>query len=271
MRVPEADSVIIPDIHGHTNHLEDVYEKYGESVRYIFLGDIVDGPDVKHTLDIVNFMVTELGAVAIKGNHEWVLDATLNASDDEERHKFRHVLWRRQSQGSFKGYERGMLASYDIDEHTPTNKAAAILRNRMQTAGHLALLREMPLFVEAPDFIAVHAGLVTKPWLEQRDYLEAEEKQLLTDEPKFSEEPDQLFGLWVHDNGRTSRDHTLARSSEVKTEIGDRALVTGHAHMTLSADKRITDGGQRVRLASRLEKDQPMFVYQTWDRQVVEV
>lgn len=270
MKVPETNTVVIPDLHGRVEKLEDALDHYGEDIRYVLLGDLVDGPEVKNTLDIVNFMIIELGAVAIKGKHEWVLDAALNSTDEEERRAFRHQLWRRCDSGRFKGYEDGTLASYKIEDSTPTDKAAMILRNRMTTTGHLALLREMPLFIEAPDFIAVHAGLTNEPWLDQRETLESEEKQLMTDTPSFAAEPDQLFGFRVKNNDYSTHNQSIARSTEVLTDIG-RTLVTGHAHLSLSAEQRTTDNGNRIRLASKLDEGEPLFVWQSWDNQVVAI
>lgn len=271
MKIPEADTVVIPDLHGRVEQLEDVYERYGEDVRYVLLGDIVDGTEVKHTLDIVSFMITELGGVALKGNHEYVLDAALSAADTEEQYRFRYELWRRSRKGGYTGYEQGTLSSYQIDDRAPTALAAEQLRERMKTTGHLALIREMPVIVEAPDFIAVHAGLTAEPWIKQSQDLEHEEKQLTSENPSFSEEPDQLFGQWISKNGRTCRDQSISSSPELFTDIGGRALITGHSHINCDVEGRVSSNGQRVRLASRLDKGSPLFVYQTWDRQVVAI
>lgn len=275
IEVDTIDTVVIGDVHGSASKLQAIIHKYGidGDVRYVLLGDIIDGgeggvTDVMQTMDLVEGMVNDLGAVALKANHEWVLDAAMNEADPEHRDYWLNGAWRvRPRYDSMWGYEKNMLTAYGIDPRLPNDEAIKGLREEMDSLGHVDIIRTMPLYYEAPGFIVVHAGLTEAPWLEQKEELDKAEAEVTAEAPSFASEPVQIFDDRVYVGNSRRRQPKYASQSHIPTDIDGRTLVTGHAHMSLSPEERIT--GERVRLAG-MHSD-PLFVWESWNNEVVAV
>lgn len=43
IEVDTIDTVVVGDVHGSFTKLEAIVNKFGEDVRYVLLGDIIDG------------------------------------------------------------------------------------------------------------------------------------------------------------------------------------------------------------------------------------
>lgn len=206
--------------------------------------------------------------MAVKANHEWVTDAAMHESDPEEREIWLNSVWRvRPSYENMWGHEKNTLSSYGIDPRLPNEDAIRALRKEMDDAGHIDILRAMPLYYEAPGFIVVHAGLTEAPWAEQKQELDAAYAEITADEPSFASEPVQIFDKRVPSEDKKRREPKYASQAYAPTNIGRRALITGHAHMSLDPEERVS--GKRVRLAGK--HGDPLFAWQSWNNEVVAV
>lgn len=280
MTVDQQPTVIIPDLHGNDQKLERTVEHFGQDMRYVITGDFIDGPRTKETVELIKEMATCMGAIVLDANHEWTLKAVFDETNPVYQRHWQDDIWRRRTAEGYAGYERGTLTSYGIDVKMPNHLAAQALKETMDNLGHLEILRGAQPYLEAPDFIAVHAGLTEEPWSEeqqkspsddvspyvfQKNQLDAIAKA--SGNPRFSSEPVQIFDT----RDRVRKVPKIASNERVLTDIGNRVLVTGHSHMSIPANERITDEGKRVRLASKLRDGEPLYVYTTWDKQVVAI
>ena len=130
----------IGDIHGQADHIEVLLDvvRPTPADRLILLGDYVGGgPESARALDIVGRLIRQLGAVALRGNHD---DVMINALDDPDIFE----RWAR-------GHGAETVASYGTSTDRPS--AAAIERR------HGPLLRSLKLWHEEPEAIFVHAGV----------------------------------------------------------------------------------------------------------------
>jgi serine/threonine protein phosphatase 1 len=132
---------IIGDIHGYFNRLVNLFNKVTARIReddtLIFLGDYIDRGN--HSYEVLDFLVqisqtSSLNSVFLKGNHEDMFLSYLRGDDDG---------------GSFilnggDATVRSYIANcgaFEVPEH------------------HMKFLRNLRLYYEGDDFIAVHAGL----------------------------------------------------------------------------------------------------------------
>ncbi len=140
---------IIPDIHGQSEKLKTTlkalgYRKRNGAWRHVdpartclFLGDFIDrGPNNAETLTIVRAMIDAGSAQAVMGNHE--LNAVhFHTLDPKSGKPLRCRSEKNQRQhGSF-------LAEFPI--------------GATRTAEAISWMQTLPLFLELPDFRAVHA------------------------------------------------------------------------------------------------------------------
>ncbi|MBB5222832.1 hypothetical protein HNP73_002768 [Amaricoccus macauensis] len=140
---------IIPDIHGQAELLTSLLRRLGYSDRRgawrhpdrdrsaIFLGDFIDrGPDQAATIDIVRRMTGEGTAQAVMGNHE--LNALLyHATDPATGRPLRaHGRTQTAQHARFLSeFPLGMARTRDV----------------------LSWMARLPLWLETPEFRAVHA------------------------------------------------------------------------------------------------------------------
>lgn len=244
MHTPEK-LIFVPDLHGHDELLRATHQVYGDDVRYLIMGDVVDGTDrVRQTLDIM----LDIDSRMLVGNHEWAMLAAIFERRNKERQQWRDDIWLRR-------YQLGTLDSYSVNDRYQPATRALKLGQALLRHGHLDLLQNAALFYEDDEHVAIHAGLTNYTWSAQKDALLEAERAFRQNH--FRSEPVQLF----------DHDHTIARKATTLKSLG-KIIISGHSNLTLSADDRVTDKGRRVRLGSRLHLGDPLFVYESWTGQV---
>ncbi len=137
---------LIGDIHGHSDHLEQLLCKLGyqrsqgvyrhPERQVIFLGDFIDrGPKIRQVLETVRPMIDEGAALAVMGNHE------LNA-----------LAYHTEKPGSPGEFLR---------PHTPKNEKqiwqTVTQLNPGELREALEWFRTLPLWLDLPGLRAVHA------------------------------------------------------------------------------------------------------------------
>lgn len=238
---------LFPDMHAQ-------YDRFARAIEYhdahtdIFgiLGDFIDGPETRKTVKLIRSLGVR--AVAITGNHEWVLRNSLSTIDLGAAAIWAHDVWPK--------YEKNVLVSYGVAEgsaHMGGVARAHKLRTRLQENGDYEWLESLPAYIETPTFIGVHSGpLLDLPWPEQANQLEEDRSP----EARLSVEPEQIF----------SRD--LAGIQPTSPDIDSRIFVTGHRHFNLPKEQRRAFG--RICLASPLNRGAPLFTWTSEDDQIHE-
>ena len=138
---------LIGDIHGHADELRALLTKLGykqqekswvhDNRKVVFLGDYIDrGPKQKETVNIVRGMVEAGHALAIMGNHEF--NAIGYATPASNSNNF----LRPHSKNNQKQH-RKFLEEFPFD--SPEHKDV------------IAWFKTLPLYLEMPEFRAVHA------------------------------------------------------------------------------------------------------------------
>ncbi len=256
--------VVFSDLHGRVGLLEACYKRYGESVTYISGGDAVDAPEhgnVRATIELL----LGIGARCLYGNHEWVLAASMYCDDDESRQAWAYT---------WGGYQRGVLASYGLDEPSPVSSksykylsAATELKEAIAAEGHTAFFDGLRPYYETEHFLVVHAGLTEVPWSagknSQKAWLDtvgATVTSARRTARQWNAEPAQVF----------DPTYTLS-TSIVAPEFLEKTLITGHAHNSETSVTRVSDNGRRVRLAGVVVENAPLYVYESWTGGVVPV
>jgi hypothetical protein len=257
----EQDFVVFSDLHGRVRLLEAVYRRYGDSVAYISCGDAVDAPEhgnVKETIALLQAM----GAVCLYGNHEWVLGAAMHSDDEESRRAWSYT---------WSGYQRGVLKSYGLPEPSPVGRytsydymnAAKDLKQAIADAGHTAFFDALMPYYEAQDTIVIHGGITHGPLQDQKRYLDRVGRATTSasrTQQQWNSEPKQIFDPY----------YELAQSLYVPQGVGKK-LITGHAHSSEHSISRITDNGNRIRLAGSVAMGMPLYVYESWSGGVMPI
>lgn len=131
---------VIGDVHGCSEELKILLHQLplDSSATLLFLGDYVDrGPDSKGVIDTVLNMSELYRVIALKGNHEWLMEQYLkNPLDPTASGNF--IL----NGGS------PTLASYSLDGSTFEIPSA-----------HLAFLKSLKIFYSTNTHFYVHAGI----------------------------------------------------------------------------------------------------------------
>jgi Calcineurin-like phosphoesterase len=234
--------LVIPDTHGEYEKVARVIDAFEPTVdRFLFLGDVIDGPDSRSLIRLIRGLGDK--AITIVGNHEWVCRNALAASGEPEIGIWRKDVW--------PGYEDRMLESYGVKRTSDWQMNAGRLQETMMASGDLDWLNELPPYFETSDFVALHAGPIDAvPWMTQREDLD----ELSSDKARCANEPEQIFSRGV------------AGIPEL-SQLGDnRLFVTGHSHLSLPVEGRITRN--RIRLASNLGGGEPLFVWLSGDKEV---
>lgn len=117
-------TLVIGDVHGCLSELNQLLAKFNYTPaqdRLIFVGDLINkGPDSLGVLE----RVQSLGAQVILGNHEWAF--------------LEYLKWRNYPSPHFANLEARMGAQLEV---------------------WIKWLEALPLYLEFPDFLVVHAGL----------------------------------------------------------------------------------------------------------------
>lgn len=133
---------LIGDIHGCLKELDALLKKLPADAQLIFLGDYIDrGPDSKGCIE--RLMLEKHRSIFLRGNHEQMLLDYFHISRDPEI-----STWMHHANGG-----PATLRSYGLDgdcEYTDLPVA------------HREFIESLPLYHEAEDFIAVHAGVNTE-------------------------------------------------------------------------------------------------------------
>jgi hypothetical protein len=154
---------IIPDIHGQADKLTGLLSKLGyresrgtwrhpdPGRSVVFLGDFIDrGPENARVLHIVRSMIDAGEAQAIMGNHE------LNAIHFHTRHSSTGLPLRAHSEKNLKQHARF------LDDHPVGSDAAR---------DAIAWMKTLPLWLEFPEFRAIHACWDRRAMAEAERYL----------------------------------------------------------------------------------------------------
>lgn len=244
--------VVVADPHGNAPLFEAVCRTYGDDVQYIVAGDAVDGPDVRGLLD----RIVSVNGLLIRGNHEQYLLGSMLESEAEPH----GAEQRRDIVNIWKSIHQGTLESYGhYGGPTPAN--ALRLRDKMDKLGHLALLRESPLYFETDDFVVLHADVTAQTWEDQKAVLDAE----------FARNAGGSYWGWsdsyLMPQQLGEQQTSIYAINVVRSGLSKR-LLSGHFHLdTKDLDIRSYNGGQHLLLAGGHDRDFAV-VYESWTEQM---
>jgi hypothetical protein len=250
-------SVVVSDLHGHDEKFRKIVGYYGEDMHYVINGDMYD-----RTGGIINLMdmIRDLDADVNLGNHEYVLLGAVDDIDPERREAWQ-TTWLGFHKDGEGGYEDRTLDAYGLKRYTDNEDTAKRMRDRLNSHGHLAMLKEAAMYYEDDLVLAVHAGLrPEQTWVEQQRELDA--LAAAASARTYPTAPDQLFRGFLSGIMGTPRDLR-------------KPLVTGHIHMDKPEPEqrrwpRDSRFPRRVLLASHLPApaNHPAFAYETWSGKV---
>lgn len=239
---------IISDLHGYYEPFKATVDYYGDKPdRYLVNGDLIgQGPATAQVLDLA----LEIDADVTLGNWELYWLAGMLHEDEETQQRIQRTV-RVFSDRFCLG---AIAASYGIKgNRMPRGEKVERLKEAMLEKGHLQMLARAGMYFEGKDFVAVHAGLTDTGLLLQKQEMFYARQDLLKVSDEDYLEPPQITDL------------ALAHSDKA-TLATNKVLVTGHAH-TPSGD-RVTAGGKRVRIGSRLELHEPLHIWQSWNGEI---
>jgi hypothetical protein len=254
-----GEYVVMGDIHSRVGLLERVVDYYGSGVEYISIGDAIDGvvgTDAKATVELL----LGVGAIALFGNHEWVVCAMMYSRDNILRESMAEV-WSR--------YHSGTLSSYGIKEPDGFRNAnssswidsAEELEGKLADIGHDAFFNNLITYYETDEFLAIHAGVNDSPWDLQKSELENWSLPPLC-QRDWSLSPEQIF----------DERFNLSAAPLIPRGLNKR-LVTGHNHFGSKQQnyptERIHDAGRRIMLASGIGTGYPIYVWESWSSKIV--
>lgn len=244
--------VAISDIHGHGEYTDALQDMYKDKIdKYVVAGDLIyGGSSPAKVMEFIKNHNTE----ALLGNHDIYFLAGIKSNNNESCDLIRSTY----DDFSIRSL-RKILASYQIDQYKYSNKADILMsiQDKMQQAGHLQIMENANLYYEDDQSIVVHAGLTQNKWNDQKDQLD---KDLVSIRYGYMSEPIQVF-----DDSFKS-----LSSSESLSVVTDKNVITGHNHR-INYDKRITDSGKRIHIATRLSKGEPLLAWQSWNEELAEI
>lgn len=245
--------VVMSDLHGYDEPLRKAVDYYGDTPDgYLVNGDLIGaGPSTARVLGIAQDVDADINI----GNWELYLLAGMLHKDEETRQRIQKTA---RVFSDEKGVLSAIARSYGIEtKATAHSEKIERLKEAMLEKGHLQMLARAAMYFEERDFIVVHAGLTDAGWLLQKQELFYAREDLLentgTEDEEEYDEPPQITSL------------SLARQQEA-FRGSHKIVVTGHTHMPQG--DRVTAGGARVRLGSRLELHEPLFAWQSWDNEI---
>lgn len=236
--------VVMADLHGYSVMLEKAVKEYGD-VDYVLLGDSIGGgPDSAGVLDIAQ----DIKAKLTWGNWELYTMAGLVHHDLGYRAMIQDIT---KPFDTKSGLLQSFVRSYEVGTKNTTKvEMVEGVTRKMQERGHLNFLARAAMFVETDEFIGIHAGLTTKDWEKQKKDL-SKVKGTFAETRQIVDYPD----------------HRLSKRKKAFVAT-DKTVITGHTHKIKGP--RVTDCGRRVRLASQLFAGQPLFVWESWTKEVKE-
>jgi serine/threonine protein phosphatase 1 len=219
---PDQDTVVVGDIHGRFDLLENLLRKIEAKVpnaKLVFVGDYVDrGPSSRDVLGYLSGL-GEL-AICLMGNHERML---LDFLDDPMENGRR---WLRNGGAQ-------TLTSYGISlDETASVSEVQGARDRFDeqlSGGTETWLRARPLIWKTGNVLVTHAGPDPKLSIAMQ-----EEESFLWGHNRFLRD-ERSDGLWVA-HGHWIQDRALCRDGRISVDTG--AFHTNH----LSAAIISTDG-----------------------------
>lgn len=247
----------IPDRHTRADLLEAALaDAVGTPV---LLGDGVDGPyDEPATLRLEQAVV-EAGGYAIVGNHEVDRIRVVNAAHHWRNDTANRLVCQEIMSGWLQAATCGgwALEAYGIKRYQDDSGTILELQERMEAAGGLFsfLCRLTPYFNPyKSNFLGIHAGLTTDPWVDQKRQLDSFHQELVSG--GLPAVPPQL------------NNHRLAMQAEPFRPATRKTVVTGHS--SLSGKRRITGDGKRVRLSNNVKNlnHTSILTYNTIDRSI---
>lgn len=144
---------VISDIHGRLDLLQSALRDWKQDKeQLILLGDYIDyGPYSKQTLHEVKFLAEKYGAVALKGNHEAVVNQLITAPN-QPAGDGRHWL---------DSGRKEMFESF-LDAPVGDQSLEFVANQLKQKHPHLlGFMSDLPMYFETERFIFVHAGIDT--------------------------------------------------------------------------------------------------------------
>ena len=223
-----TDFAAIGDIHGESAVLEMIDKAAPEGAVRIVVGDLLHGFDTPGTLDYA----IDHNIMAVKGNHDVMLDAALYARDPEVVAYIAELLgavrYRNDTLSDFR--------AYGLEPQAITATALYELRQRVPDR-HKEYIHAMPLYAVIGESVIVHAGLTSQPLEEQLAELDAYDALLRDGE--YTDMPPQISGVGLMPTGEY-----------LKLSPGVR-VINGHWHTakTNTATERVQVDGRRVLLA----------------------
>ena len=240
---------VLGDIHGQIDQFQRAVDYYPDDVGIISVGDILDSPKVSSGIFEAVQLAVDLGDRfrMVKGNHEWHNVAAMLALPDFRKDWINN--WGgMNAHNTLRAY--GITAAF-------SNKKANKLARKLKENGHYDLIVDAPLYIEEEEFIVVHAGLLrTVSWEAQRRTLDEANQALLAGIAPYTEIPPQV------------KSQELARETRKPMQTNLK-VVSGHGHSINGHDERVTAGGKRVLLATKIHNHGDLLAWQSWDGDVL--
>lgn len=247
-KTTEGGYAIVGDLHGHAELLKRATEIVDPTMVQFVVQDILDkGPEVRGCL----MFAKDIGAMALADNHNWVCG---NALLYEETGAYG---WLRSW---YTSIEKDTLSSFGIKRSGNAARDATSLRARLEEDGLLHFVLDTSLYIEPEDdgFIAIHAGILPISWALQKKELD----KFAVPTERWKVTPKQVFD---------ERDFTYSTSNRVSADVTEKKVITGHNHLSLTPEERVTGEGRRIRLASKLYAGEPLYIYLTQTSEIIEV
>lgn len=159
----------IGDIHGCFYTLKDLISRIKEkdsSPTFIFVGDYADrGRNSKQTIDLVIDLMNQ-GHVAIRGNHDDIIDFILNGSCKGDLSYFMHGTLCQENAIRYWN-QHGFIEtqkSYGIKDEEIVNASFKEIEsklNKLVPKNHKDFFHNLPLFWENEKYFVVHGFLNT--------------------------------------------------------------------------------------------------------------
>jgi len=162
------DTIAIGDVHGRADLLEHllihIHANHPET-RIVFLGDIIDrGPDSRQCLDMVaSELKRNPDSKLIMGNHEDLMLRFLDGGSTLSR----GWCWN----GGLSTVTSYGYAGYDFcgDDNFMYLRDELADRFKSEYPSHVAIMGEAVPYVDLPEYVLVHAGIVPGVAMDQQD------------------------------------------------------------------------------------------------------
>ena len=209
----------IGDIHGQLQMLRSAHDLIAadrelcgdRTAPVVHLGDYNDrGPDSAGVIQaLIDGIADGLPWLAIKGNHDRLLTGFLGRHDYLDPYLGTRILWFDPRMGGDK-----TLASYGVHDvaQRPLSEVHKETADAVPAA-HREFLENLPLYLETPDLILVHAGIRPGVPLEQQ-----EEEDLVWIRNGFVDDMTDHGRLVVH--GHTALDEPTHFGNRVDLDSG---------------------------------------------------